>query len=1256
MSVRNVALVGLMLLFMHMAMLLPASAAIEPQFIARLASGIPHDVALQGNYAYVAAQGALIIFDISNPSNPVQVGFYDTPGSAEGVAVSGSYAYVADWDQGLRVIDISDPENPVEVGSRVTPGTAYGVDVSGSYAYVADHGAGITVIDVSTPANPTVADTYDTSGFAWDVAVSGDYAYVADSFGGLLMLDITSPTGVAQVDSCPASNRVLDVAVSGSYAYVADGTAGLRVHEITDPPGLNCGVGTFDTPGSARGVFVSGSEVYVADTSRGLHVIDVTTPASPALLGSYDTPGSAFAVAAADEAAYVADGSGGLRVIDVSAEPSATIVGQADTPGTAEGVATASSTAYVADGDGGVRAFDISVPTNPDEIWACDAITPAMDVAVQGNYVYAADWSSGLRVIELTTPTAPTCAYGSVATPGNPSGVAVSGNDACVAVAGSGLSVVDISNPQFPSVLFTRATSGSANDVALSGNYAFIAVGSAGLQIFDITSPTGPSSAIGTTGYSWGVDHQAGIVCLASGDAGLEVIDASDPLNPTKESTFAISGSAHGVAIQGDYAYVSAAGAGVSVIDISDPANPSLVTSCSTPSVPGPFDVAALGGYAYVADAESGLIVVDVLPPYTELGKYSGPASGEAITAVEGDNGTAVAYIACGPAGLRVVQVSDVTEADDPVLVGASGNLGDVTGVAIFGDTIYVSDADYGLRVVSGLSPNNPYPLGARALSGVPLGVAAYSYHALVATGDEGLAIVNVYQTHDPELVVSVNTPGWASDVVVAERQDSDYACIADGYSGLRLLDLAFTTMPAIELFSDDFEDGYDLWVDSGTVEWHSASPRHGDYSVRLRTDGSLARTVSTLGQTNAEVSFYLGTTGFEDDTDYAAAEWSPNGSTWTEMGRINHGDSYDNGALHKFDLALPSSADDNPSFALRFTVYGNDANDSAYVDDVEITVANPGAVAEIGFQNTPGQASGVAVSGDYACVADGDEGLQVIDISRPASPTWQGQFATTSYAEDVAAIASIALVAASEQGLVFVDFSTPTSPVELCSYDTPGWTMDVAVVRDHAYVLDYGWGLTILGLWDSFRDVPFHFWAFTSIEDAVDNGITQGFPDGLYHPDWGCRRDQMAAFIARAMAGGDGNVPDYGGAPQVFQDVPWDHWAWKYIMYCWFHGVVEGYIGSDDKRYYGPDSTVTRDQMAVFIARAKGWVNIGDDMTQAPDIFPDVVAGFWAGTAIQQCVWNGVVKGYPDGFYRPYYPVTRDQMAVFIDRAFLTP
>ena len=59
------------------------------------------------------------------------VGRVDTPGSAYGVAVSGTVAYVADSGSGLQVIDVSNPMSPAILGSVNTPGLAYGVAVSG---------------------------------------------------------------------------------------------------------------------------------------------------------------------------------------------------------------------------------------------------------------------------------------------------------------------------------------------------------------------------------------------------------------------------------------------------------------------------------------------------------------------------------------------------------------------------------------------------------------------------------------------------------------------------------------------------------------------------------------------------------------------------------------------------------------------------------------------------------------------------------------------------------------------------------------------------------------------------------------------------------------------------------------------------------------------------------------------------------------------------------------------------------------------
>jgi uncharacterized repeat protein (TIGR01451 family) len=60
------------------------------------------------------------------------------------------------------------------------------------------------------------------------------------------------------------------------------------------------------------------------------------------------------------------------------------------------------------------------------------------------------------------------------------------------------------------------------------------------------------------------------------------------------------------------------------------------------------------------------------------------------------------------------------------------------------------------------------------------------------------------------------------------------------------------------------------------------------------------------------------------------------------------------------------------------------------------------------GFYDTPGRASGVEVAGSYAYVADGFfSGLQIIDISNPASPMLKGFYDTPDYAVVVTVVGS---------------------------------------------------------------------------------------------------------------------------------------------------------------------------------------------------------------------------------------------------------
>jgi hypothetical protein len=168
--------------------------------------------------------------------------------------------------------------------------------------------------------------------------------------------------------------------------------------------------------------------------------------------------------------------------------------------------------------------------------------------------------------------------------------------------------------------------------------------------------------------------------------------------------------------------------------------------------------------------------------------------------------------------------------------------------------------------------------------------------------------------------------------------------------------------------------------------------------------------------------------------------------------------------------------------------------------------------------------------------------------------------------------------------------------------------------------------------------------------------------------------RAQMAAFLARAMAGSDAAIPVSGsvvgkgsyncvsgsGSASLFADVaPYDTFC-RHIHYIAAAGVTLGC----DATHFCPDTVVTRAQMAMFVARAVA----GSDAA-VPTAYTDPDTGFTynCGTppmhftdvaaSAQYCrhahyLWAKAIEpgcSENPAMYCPVPPTLRQEMARFI-------
>jgi hypothetical protein len=195
------------------------------------------------------------------------------------------------------------------------------------------------------------------------------------------------------------------------------------------------------------------------------------------------------------------------------------------------------------------------------------------------------------------------------------------------------------------------------------------------------------------------------------------------------------------------------------------------------------------------------------------------------------------------------------------------------------------------------------------------------------------------------------------------------------------------------------------------------------------------------------------------------------------------------------------------------------------------------------------------------------------------------------------------------------------------------GWTFVPTLVGSGTVSVSVSGPETLIVLANTakFSDVPSGYWARADIDALLADGVLSGFPDGTFQPDGALTRAEFVKMLDIVL----GLQPGTGTGG--FSDVQSGDWFAPYVTAAVSAGLVQGLTATT----FGPDQTVSREQMAVFLTRAL-------KLTGSQSLtFSDAgQIDAYATSAVQAAVASGYLSGFPGGTFQPQGATTRAQAA----------
>jgi surface protein len=155
-------------------------------------------------------------------------------------------------------------------------------------------------------------------------------------------------------------------------------------------------------------------------------------------------------------------------------------------------------------------------------------------------------------------------------------------------------------------------------------------------------------------------------------------------------------------------------------------------------------------------------------------------------------------------------------------------------------------------------------------------------------------------------------------------------------------------------------------------------------------------------------------------------------------------------------------------------------------------------------------------------------------------------------------------------------------------------------------------------------------------IEEFVSKGYLNGYGDNTFRPTDQMTRAEFIKLVNRVF-----DLTEKG--TQSFKDVNSSAWYYDELLIAMKAGYINGY----DDNTFRPNDTISREEIAVIIARITG-IKANSDVNFADS---NKVSS-WATDAVNAVYDKGIVSGYSDNTFRPQSKAERQHVVKMLYNA----